>query len=156
MKFRKSIKLNVTAFSVFFVLTLAACAPIQLIAPYDERIENGVTELQKSTTAFFVKIERQKGSDKNDYQNHVKFYDESKVSTKSLLIRASATAQNKKTEGQIDLLMQKYNKLEEQHEKSGLKINTIPTLESSFNQIFRSILTLEVAKKELKEKKKAD
>ncbi len=156
MKFRKSIKLNVTAFSVFFVLTLAACAPIQLIAPYDERIENGVTELQKSTTAFFVKIERQKGSDKNDYQNHVKFYDESKVSTKSLLIRASATAQNKKTEGQIDLLMQKYNKLEEQHEKSGLKINTIPTLESSFNQIFRSILTLEVAKKELKEKKKGD
>lgn len=156
MKFRKSLKLNVTAFSVFFVLILAACAPIQLIAPYDERIDNGVTELQKSTTTFFVKIERQKGSDKNDYQNHVKFYDESKVSTKSLLIRAGATAQNEKTEGQIDLLMQKYNKLEEQHKKFGLKIDTIPTLESSFNQIFRSILTLEVAKKELKEKKKGD
>ena len=152
MKFRKSLKLNVTAFSVFFVLILAACGPIQLIAPYDERIDNGVTELQKSTTTFFVQIERQKGSDKNDYQNHVKFYDESKVSTKSLLIRAGATAQNEKTEGQIDLLMQKYNKLEEQHKKFGLKIDTIPTLESSFNQIFRSILTLEVAKKELKKK----
>lgn len=156
MKFRGLLKVNAAAFSVLFVLTLASCAHIQLIAPYDERIENGVTELQKNTTAFFVKIERQGGSDKNDYKNHIKFYDDSKVSTKSLLIRAGATAQNKMTEEQITLLMQKYKYLEEQHMTIGLTPYTISTLESSFDQIFRSILTLEVAKKELGEKKKGD
>ncbi|MBT9166876.1 MAG: hypothetical protein DDT19_00200 [Syntrophomonadaceae bacterium] len=62
------LKVNAAVFSVLFVLILVACGHIQLIAPYDERIENGVTELQKNTTAFFVKIERQGGSDKDDYK----------------------------------------------------------------------------------------
>jgi len=156
MKFRGLLKVNVAAFSVLLILTLLSCAPIQLIAPYDERIENGIKELQKNTTEFFVKIERQGGSNKNDYKNHVKFYDNSKVSTKSLLIRAGATAQNEKTEGQITSLMDKYKSLEEQHKKIGLTLNTIPSLESSFDQIFRAILTLEVAKKELIDKKKGE
>jgi hypothetical protein len=150
MKFRELLKLSVAAFSVLFVLILASCAPIQLIAPYDERIENGITELQKSTTTFFVKIERQGGSDKRDYKNYVKFYDDAKVSTKSLLIRAGATAQNKMTEEQISLLIKKYKSLEDQHKTIGISPYTIPVLESSFDQIFRTILTLEVAKKEEK------
>jgi hypothetical protein len=103
-----------------------------------------------------VKIERKGGSDKNDYNNYTKFYDDSKISTKSLLIRAAAIAQNEKTEQQIKLLMEKYKSLEEQHKAIGLTPHTIPSLESSFDQIFRAILTLEVAKKELTEKKKGE
>lgn len=153
MKFRGLLRVNAAVFSALFVLILVACGHIQLIAPYDERIENGITELQKNTTAFFVKIERQGGSDKDDYKNHVKFYDDSKVSTKSLLIRAGAAAQNEKTQGQINLLMEKYKSLEEQHKTVGLTPYTIPSLESSFDQIFRYILILEIGKKELSEKK---
>jgi len=153
MKFKRLLRFNVMSFLVLLVLTIASCAHVQLMAPYDERIEKGVTELQKNTTEFFVKIERKGGSDKVDYNNHTSFYDDSKVSTKSLLIRAGATAQNEKTQGQVILLMEKYRSLEKQHKTLGLTPYTIPSLESSFDQIFRAILTLEVAKKELIEKK---
>lgn len=156
MKSTELQRLGVWTFLISFVLTLVACAHVQLIAPYDERIDKGVTELQKNTTEFFVKIERQGGSDKTDYDNYIKFYDESKVATKSLLIRAGAIAQNNKTEDQIALLMEKYKSLEEQHKNMGLTPHTITPIESSFEQIFRAILTLEVAKKEPSEKNKGE
>jgi hypothetical protein len=72
------------------------------------------------------------------------------------MIRAGATAQNKLTEGQISLLIEKYKSLEEQHKTKGLTPYIITPLESSFDQIFRSILTLEVAKKEISKKKEGD
>jgi hypothetical protein len=153
MKLRELQRLGFVAFLILLLLAVVSCVHVQLIAPYDERIEKGVTELQKNTTEFFVKIERKGGSNKNDYNNYIKFYDDSKVSTKSLLIRAGAIAQNEKTEQQIKLLMDKYKSLEEQHKTIGLTPYIIPPLESSFDQIFRAILTLEVAKKELTEKK---
>jgi hypothetical protein len=148
MKVVKLQRLGVAVFLVSFLLTVASCAHIQLIAPYDERIEKGVTDLQKNTTEFFVKIERAGGSDKSDYSNHTKFYDDAQVSAKSLFIRAGAVARNKKTEEQIKLLMEKYKSLEKQHKTVGLTPYTIPPLESSFDQIFRAILTLEIAKKD--------
>ena len=156
MKSRQLRTFGVLFILVSFVLTMAACAHVQLIAPYDERIDKGITELQKNTTEFFVGIERKGGSDKTDYNNYTKFYDDSKVSAKSLLIRAGAVVQNKKTEDQIILLMEKYKSLEEQHKTIGLTSYTIAPLESSFDQIFRAILTLEVAKKEPTEKKKGE
>jgi hypothetical protein len=107
-------------------------------------------KLQKNTTAFFVKIERQGGSDKEDYKNYTQFYDDSKVAVKSLLIRAGATGQNEKTEGQIKALLDKYNSLENQHRQFGLTPNIIPITETSFEVLFRAILTQEVAKKDLK------
>ena len=84
-------------------MLIASCTHIQLIAPYDERIENGVTELQKNTTEFFVAIERNGGSDIADYNNHTKFYDDSKVSAISILIRAGATAKNEKNDKTTEL-----------------------------------------------------
>ena len=131
-------------------MILASCAHVTLIASHDERIEKGITELQKETTTFFVNIERQGGSSKEDYSKYTDFYDKAKVATKSLFIRAGATAQNKLTEQQIKLLMEKYAKLEEQHKTTGLTPYTLAPLESSFDDIFRAILTLEVAKKDLK------
>ena len=149
---KKGILLNlrvVTALTILCMI-LASCAHVTLIAPYDERIEKGITELQKNTTAFFVKIERHGGSDKEDYKHYIQFYDDSKVAVKSLLIRAGATAQNEKTESQIKALMEKYDSLENQHRTVGLTSYTIPITETSFDVIFRAILTLEIAKKDLK------
>ena len=149
MKKGQLANLQVCALAILCML-LGSCAHITLIAPYDERIEKGITELQKNTTTFFVKIERQGGSDKDDYKNYLDFYDKSKVATKSLLIRAGATARNEKTEGQIKALTEKYDSLENQHRTVGLTPYTIPITETSFDVIFRAILTLEVAKKDLK------
>ena len=39
------------------------CGSVTVIAPYDQKIDDGVTNLQKSTAEFFTKIERQGGSD---------------------------------------------------------------------------------------------
>ena len=53
-----------TLLAVAFLLSVGAlgCGPVTLIAPYDQRIDEGVTNLQKSTAEFFTKIERQGGS----------------------------------------------------------------------------------------------
>ena len=150
MKRRILSNLRVVSALMILCLILASCAHVTLIAPYDERIDKGISELQKNTTAFFVKIERQGGSDKEDYKHYIQFYDDSKVAVKSLLIRAGATAQNEKTEGQVKALMDKYNSLENQHMTVGLTSYTIPITETSFDLIFRAILALEVAKKDLK------
>ena len=77
------------------------------------------------------------------------------INTPNITLMGALT-KNKKTEKQILLLIQKFELLEKQHKTTGLTPYTIPTLESSFDQIFRSILTLEVAKKELNGKKKGE
>lgn len=144
--------LHITALAVFCII-FASCAHVTLIAPYDERIEKGITELQKDTTAFFVKIERQGGSNIEDYNKHTEFYDKAKVTVRSLMIRAGATSQNEITKQQIQILMEKYDTLENQHKTTGLTPHTIKPLETSFDVIFRTILTLEVAKNNSKNKK---
>ena len=66
-----------TLLAVAFLLSMGAlgCGSVTVIAPYDQKIDDGVTNLQKSTAEFFTKIERQGGSNREDYKNHTKFYD---------------------------------------------------------------------------------
>ena len=70
-----------TLLAVALLLLIGAfgCGPVTLIAPYDQKIDDGVTNLQKSTAEFFTKIERQGGSKPEDYKNYTKFYDDAKV-----------------------------------------------------------------------------
>lgn len=135
---------------ILLSLALSSCAHVQLVAPYDERIEKDVVALQESTTRFFVMLERQEGSTQQDYPKHIVFYDNAKVVTRGLLIRTRAVPTNEKTAEQVQLLAEKYRSLEEQHRTRGLSLAVSRTLEPSFDQIFRAILALEIGKKELK------
>jgi hypothetical protein len=132
-----------------FVLLLAILATIgcsiRLIAEYDKRIDDGVTELQKKTEAFLTKMERIAEASEGTYAKHIAFYDEVKVDLSALKVRADAIAFNDLTSKQIGLLQDSFKSLEEQHKK-GLKAVMIESIRQSLNTHFTSILKLEIGK----------
>ena len=133
---------------------ILGCLSVRLMAEYDRKIDDGITELQRKTEAFLVKMERMAKTPEGVYTKHIGFYDEVKVDLSALKVRADAIALNDLTSQQIGLLQDSFKKLEEQHKK-GLKAVMIESIRQSLNTQFTAILKLEVAKKrDLKEGKR--
>lgn len=150
MKIQRLKALQYHTVVVLFVLALstAGCS-IRLIAPYDQKIDDGVMNLQKMTAEFLTKIERQGGSTREDYKNHTTFYDCVKVTLSGLIVRASAIAKNDLTVQQLEVLSDHYfNDLEKHDREMGITLPWAAEYKKTFNQIFIAILTLEEAKKE--------
>ena len=133
---------------LLLLVGLLGCSSIQLIAPYDQKTDDAVTNLQKVTAQFLTHVERQKGSSAQDYKDETKFYDDAKVMLSGILVRARALTNNAKTAQQIEILGQQFQQLEQTHKTIGISQAAVPQLESAFNRTFTAILTLEVAKKE--------
>src|SRR5262245_63401043 len=119
MRTHRTTEFAATLLAVAFFLSMGAlgCGPVTLIAPYDQKIDDGVTNLQKSTAEFFTKIERQGGSKPEDYNNYTKFYDGAKVTLSGLSVRASAFTNNKLTTEQLAVLSEQFRDLEQTHMK---------------------------------------
>ena len=47
---------------------LTACMPIKLVSDYDEKMDQGVTEVQKKVEAILTKIEGSKGNPSSTYK----------------------------------------------------------------------------------------
>jgi hypothetical protein len=133
--------------TLIFMISVCGCSSITLMAPYEQKIDEGVTSLQKMTAEFFTRVERQGGSRPEDYKNHTKFYDDAKVAVSGLVVRAGAVARNKQTLGQLEVLRQQFKKLEEDHQRIGIPLPAIDPYQTAFNRTFTAILTLEAAKK---------
>ena len=131
---------------VLLGLAASGCMSVKLIADYDQKIDEGVTALQKKTEAFLVKLERTCQAPEGAYAQHVGFYDDLKVELSSLQVRADAIALNKLTSQQLDLLRDSFDKMEAQHKKGFTPILVAET-RKPLNTIFTAILKLEVAKK---------
>jgi len=116
------------------------------MAEYDRRIDDGITELQKKTEGFLIKMERTAETPEGAYTKHIDFYDGVKVDLSALKVRADAIALNDLTSQQVGYLQDSFRKLEEQHKK-GLKAVMIESIRQSFHTQFTTILKLEVAKK---------
>ena len=126
-------------------LTVSGCS-IRLIADYDQKIDDGVTALQKKTEAFLIKLERTCQKPEGEYSNHISFYDEAKVELSALQVRADAIALNKLTSEQLEALRNSYDKMEEQH-KLGFTPIVVAKTRDILNTHFTAILKLEVGKK---------
>lgn len=122
------------------------CLSVRLMAEYDRRIDDGITELQKKTEGFLIKMERTAETSEGAYTKYIDFYDGVKVDLSALKVRADAIALNDLTSQQVGLLQDSFRKLEEQHKK-GLKAVMIESIRQSFHTQFTTILKLEVAKK---------
>ena len=126
-------------------LTVSGCS-IRLIADYDQKIDDGVTALQKKTEAFLIKLERTCQRPEGEYSNHISFYDEAKVELSALKVRADAVALNKLTSEQLKDLQNSFEKMEEQH-KLGFTPIVVAKTRDILNTHFTAILKLEVGKK---------
>ncbi|MGA3085583.1 MAG: hypothetical protein ABSE95_12445 [Thermodesulfobacteriota bacterium] len=145
----KQIRLVVMVYLFALAVGIFGCS-IRLIAPYDQRIDDGVTGLQKTTAEFFASVERQGGTKPEDFKDHTKFYDDSRVSVSGLIVRADALANNDFTVKELKILHQQFQNLEKLDQKNGIPAAAVPQLEEAFDRTFTAILTLEVAKKEPK------
>jgi hypothetical protein len=132
---------------LLLALALAGCVSVKLIADYDEQIDQGVTALQKKSTALLLRLERTVGSAEGDYTNYIPAYDEIKVDLSSLQVRADALALNQLTAGQLSLLRDSYQLIEDRHRTNGLRPLIVQETRKAIDRQFAAILKLEVAKK---------
>jgi hypothetical protein len=136
-------------FILLLVLLAGIGCSVRLIAEYDKKIDDGVTELQKKTEAFLIKMERFAETPEGAYPKHISFYDQVRVDLSVLKVRADAIALNDLTSREIGLLQDSFKSLEEQHKK-GLKAVMIGSIRQSLNAQFTAILRLEVSKQRKK------
>ena len=120
---------------------------MKLISSYDESTDRAVTQLQRDIETFFVTVERQAGMPECEYENHVEFYQDSKVAISAIEVRARAIPKNEITIEQIALLKDSMDKLEQLHELGCFSPGQVENLRNSFNTSITAILKLELAKK---------
>lgn len=127
-----------------FILSIlfSSCSSIKLVGDYDEKIDTGITALQKTMETHMLAIQ-EKGA---KYSSSRAFYEKSKVEISSLRIRADATERNSLTVKMLDKLAKNISRLETAH-KTGIDPAEVPLFRGGFNSQFTAILTFELAKK---------
>ena len=128
------------------VLILSSCT-VTLISRYDEVTDKACTELHQKVTGFLLKMESA-ASPEIPYKLNVSFYQDTKLTLESILLRAESIDKNEKTVEQVKLLQGSIENLRKIHEESDLlKPIVIQASRTAINAQFKSILTLELAKK---------
>ena len=127
------------------LLALGGCSLVS-ISSYDSSADKGITKLHKQTAEFFAEFTK---ADELGcgYSHHLPFYQNSKVSISSLLVRARAMADNHITVSQLELLSSSYAGLAQLHQLGCFTPIQVNELWVSFDASFSAILRLELAKK---------
>lgn len=86
------------------VITLFAACKVTLLSSYDETTDKVLSEMQQSTTAFFVKYEVTPSAPELKYGNQSAFYQGLMTSSRTLRIRNNAIEKNKPMINMLDLL----------------------------------------------------
>lgn len=157
-------------FSIFllsaYLLIIAGCAHVRLLAEYDENIDQGITTLQKKTEDFLSRLEKKvakievlkDGSEEKErlkkeiaLVNHEEFYREFRVDLRVLRSRAESYSGNDLTVQQLNALEEILKNQEIIHGNGFQTIGDISTMRKAFTRGFKGILKLEIAKKRGKE-----
>jgi hypothetical protein len=130
-------------------LALSGC--VTLVAPYDEKIDDMATALQREVS---MEIETLSSQDKPDclYPAHLVFYRTVRVDVSALAVRANAHAMNAQTIQQIEDLRGALNDVEKLHqlatrENRCMRPGEFSDIGRAFDQITGAIVRLEIAKK---------
>lgn len=163
-----------TSFSLVLILILVVAlsgCTITLLAPYDETTEKEATNLQRQIDAFITTLiyeggdtpveptasARKEWEEKRraalDYAKFQKEYENINVTLRSLKIRTEAISQNKETTEQIGYIMKNFKMLQDHHMKyskgevSSFSNSYLRNARDIINTQFKSLLSLEIAKK---------
>ena len=127
------------------LLFLVACQ-VTLIARYDPVFDQTGTALQKKMDTFLTELEVSAGRPEADYSARQSFYPEYLVDLRSLLIRAQSHEHNETTVQQLELMMDNVKNFQTLHQAGPIDSPTIEVNRNLFNQGWKAILTLELAK----------
>jgi len=125
-------------------LALSAGCTVTLISRYDEQIDKSATALQRKMDGFLTSLE---ATPQPTYQDKKNFYSDYLVELRSVLVRAQSHPNNTITEHQLELMIQNLEALRQLHEAGPVDGQAIATTRDLFNQAWRAIITLELAKK---------
>ena len=127
-------------------LVLSGCT-VKLIADYDQKTDEAITQLQRKFETFFLNLESKVGTNEASYDNHLQFYKEIKVDVSAIKLRASAIPKNEITLNQVSLLEENIGLLEEVHKEGIVDIDVVKVPRDDFNTALTNILKLELAKR---------
>lgn len=137
-----------TVFLVLAMVVLTACK-ITLLSAYDEVTDKVLSEMQQSTTAFFVKYETTPSASELKYANQQPFYQGLKTSSRTLRIRNNAIEKNRPMITMLDLLDENIDLMDSLHRQKpdGLlaphDVQLLKTaFESQYTAMFKFILAL--------------
>jgi hypothetical protein len=129
-------------------LACAGCLRVQYISPYDETTDRMVTALHQSTSEVLDELE---ASPTPGYAAMSKRYAGLKGELRAVQLRNEARPKNRLTIEQLQRLKANLELLEKTHKDGQLSQVMVQPMRDAFDQTFRAILTLELAKKELNE-----
>ena len=134
---------------VFIAISLSSC--VTLMAPYDEKIDEMTTSLQRKISTELESLSAAQSPDCL-YPNHAAFYCDVRVDLSALEVRAEAHQLNDLTIGQIRELRGAIDDLDKLHQRASSKprcmqASEFPDLQRGINQITTAIVKLELAKK---------
>jgi hypothetical protein len=143
--------------SVMLALFLAlGCGPVRLISPYDELIDQGVTDFHTKVSTFVGKMMTLSGKPEGTYDANTAAYPELTADLSTLKLRAHATPQNEVTEQALNELAVNVENLRKLHQSGGAQGLSPPLAKPALVAIdvqCESILKLEIAKKRGEESK---
>lgn len=132
----------------FLIIGLAACK-VTLLSAYDQVTDNVLSQMQQSTSAFFVKYETDPQSPELVHAKQQPFYQDLKTHSRTLRIRNNAIEQNKPMIGMLDLLDENINLMDSLHrgKPNGLLSTADVQLlksafESQYTAMFKFIMAL--------------
>jgi hypothetical protein len=134
------------ALAVLATVAALGCA-VRLISDYDREIDRAATRLQREMDAFLTRLELAVGTPAAGYAPHAGFYPDYLVELRSVLVRAQSHPHNRITEEQIVLMIDSLEQLRAAHEAGPLDPGAIRAARNLFNQAWRAIITVELAKK---------
>lgn len=132
---------------VTLVLVAVEGCSITLVSAYDEQIDRAATELQRRMDRHLTRLAVAIPSEAT-FQQHATFYERYAVDLRSVKVRAEAHPKNRISIRQYGLMEVSLEDLRSTHEaEDGLSHDYAITVRDLFNQAWRSIIALEVAKK---------
>lgn len=144
---------KLTGFLMLSILLFTACK-VTLLSAYDEVTDKTLSEMQQTTTTFFVKHESDPNSQELAYNKTQPFYEGLKVKSRTVRIRNNAIEKNKIMIDMLDLLDRNIILMDSLHKgkPNGLLTKNDVTLlksafESQYTAMFKFIMALKARAK---------
>jgi hypothetical protein len=130
--------------AILLMLCAVGCT-VLFVSPYDEKFDQGVSDLQQKTEVFLAKIAKSKAT----HSNSGDFYTDARGEIEALRSRALVYGEdkNKGTLAELDLLQKAFEQMEQYHRAGPITGSGYEAMRNTLGAHFRALLQIEVHKK---------